>query len=320
MKRKLIALAALAAAAAAGWAGYLRLSGNGAETVAYEPAAFGRERMEATIESTGVVEPRNRLEIKPPIGGRIDEVLVTEGQEVKKGDPIARMSSTERATLLDAARARRAETLEKWEASYKATSLIAPLDGTIIARNIEPGQTVTAADPVLVLSDRLIVTARVDETDIGTVRVGQAARITLDAYRDVKVRGKVARIAYDATTVNNVTIYEVEVEPEAIPACMKSGMTATVAFFLAEAEDALTLPADAVEAEGGKSFVLVDDGDPATPPEPWRVLTGLSGGGRIEILAGLDGTERVVRKPFSVTTARRMGSSPFMPGPRSRSR
>jgi macrolide-specific efflux system membrane fusion protein len=282
--------------------------------VVFETAAFARERMEHTTEATGVVQPRNRIEIKPPIGGRMDDVLVDEGQVVCKGDIIARMSSTERATLLDAARAKGDAVLGKWEDSYKPTPLIAPLNGTIIARSTEPGQTVTAADTVMVLSDRLIVSARVDETDIGAVRVGQPARITLDAYRDAVVTGVVTRIAYEAVTLNNVTIYEVEVEPGVIPDCMKSGMTATVVFIIAEVPDALTLPSDAVTIKNGKSSVLVATGQPDAP-ERRHIRTGLSAEGRIEVLAGLDGSETVLRKPFAVTTGKQAGKSPFMPTP-----
>jgi len=315
-----IAPVALAAMLAVGGMAYRRAHVNGRMAAAYEPVAFAREHIEMAIESTGVVEPRNRLEIKPPFGGRVDEVLVEEGQSVAKGDIIARMSSTERATLLDAARTKGDAVLRKWENAYKTTPLIAPLDGTIIARNTEPGQTIAASDTVLVLSDRLIVSAQVDETDVGQVQVGQAARITLDAYRNVRVQGTVTRIAFDAVTVNNVTVYEVEVEPENIPPQMKSGMTATVEFIVANVDDALTLPADAVVSEEGKSYVLVDGGQPGMPPERWRVLTGLSSGGNVEILAGLEGTEPVVKKSFAMVEAKKTGTSPFMPRPSSRRR
>jgi macrolide-specific efflux system membrane fusion protein len=319
--KKLIVLCLLLAAGAGAWWLYRVRGDNGDDPLAYEPVAFQRRRLENTIESTGVVEPRNRLEIKPPISGRIDEVLVTEGQQVAKSEIVARMSSTERATLLDAARARGEATLRKWEDVYKPTPLVAPLAGTIIARHIEPGQTVTIQDPVLVLSDRLIVTAQVDETDIGSVRPGQAATLSLDAYPDVVVRGVVGHVAYEAVTVNNVTIYEVEVEPEQVPDCMKSGMTATVAFLVAAADDVLTLPSDAVSRDNGKSVVLVDaDGKPETPPERWRVLTGLSDDGRVEVLAGLDGNERVVRKAFRIERRKDEGNSPFMPFGRRRKR
>ena len=184
----------------------------------------------------------------------------------------------------------------------------------MIARNTEPGQTVTTAEPVFVLSDRLIVEAQVDETDIGSVELGQRASITLDAYPDISVTGTVRQIAYEAATVNNVTIYEVDVVPVRVPDCMKSGMTASLRFIVAAAEDVLTLPVDAILHRGQKKVVLVDvDGDPATPPEPHRIQTGLSGDGREEIRSGLEGGERVMRSAFKVPDLDEGSGSPFMP-------
>ncbi|MBM4147733.1 MAG: HlyD family efflux transporter periplasmic adaptor subunit [Lentisphaerae bacterium] len=279
----------------------------------HEPAEVRRETIEVLVESTGVVRPRNRLEIKPPFGGRIEEVMVEEGAAVKTGDILARMSSTERAALLDAARAKDEATLRKWEDAYKPTMLIAPLDGTIIARNREPGQTVTTQDAILIMSDRLVVVAQVDETDIGRVKEGQTALIGLDAHPDTAVRGTVRRIAFDARTINNVTVYEVEVEPDKVPDCMKSGMTASVSFRVTRVEEAVTVPAGAVFVEDGRSLVLTDDGDPRTPPARVRVLTGISARGRTEILAGLDGSETVVREAFRMPERKPETGSPFLP-------
>ncbi|MEK7223385.1 MAG: biotin/lipoyl-binding protein, partial [Pseudomonadota bacterium] len=66
----------------------------------YREVTATRGDLEVTILSTGVVQPRNRLEIKPPVAGRADEVLVAEGEAVKKGQILAWMSSTERAALI----------------------------------------------------------------------------------------------------------------------------------------------------------------------------------------------------------------------------
>ena len=135
----------------------------------------------AVISTTGDVEPQNRLELKPPIGGRVEEILVHEGDRVKVGQILAWMSSTDRAALLDAARSQGPEALKYWSEVYKPTPLISPIDGDVIVRAVEPGQTVTATTAVLVLSDRLIVNAQVDETDVGKVKVGQKAIVSLDA-------------------------------------------------------------------------------------------------------------------------------------------
>ena len=72
------------------------------ESVKEVHAVYGSIRK--IITTTGEVEPQNRLEIKPPIDGRIEKILVKEGQKVKAGDILALMSSTKRAALLDAAR------------------------------------------------------------------------------------------------------------------------------------------------------------------------------------------------------------------------
>ena len=125
--------------------------------------------IQTVISTTGTVQPQNRLEIKPPISGRIEEIFVQEGERVMIGQTLALMSSSERAALLDAARAQAKETLAYWQDVYKPTPLIAPINGEVIVRGVEAGQTVTSSDAIMVVSDRLIVQAQVDETDIGKV-------------------------------------------------------------------------------------------------------------------------------------------------------
>ncbi|MCX5712736.1 MAG: efflux RND transporter periplasmic adaptor subunit [Candidatus Omnitrophica bacterium] len=184
--------------------------------------------IQSVINTTAIVQPDNRLEIKPPINGRIDKVLAREGDLVKEGQILAWMSSTERAALLDAARAQGAEAMKYWEEVYKATPLISPVSGEVIVSTNEPGQTVTAADIVIVLSDHLVAQAQVDETDIGKVKAGQGVLVTLDAYPQIKVKGKVDHIFYESKLVNNVNIYQVDIVLETVPAVFRSGMTATV--------------------------------------------------------------------------------------------
>ena len=125
--------------------------------------------VEMTVVTTGVIEPQNRLEIKPSISGRIESILVKEGDQVKSGDVLSWMSSTERAALLDAARSQGEEAVKYWEEAYKKTPIISPIDGEVIVRSIEPGQTISTSDAMLVLSDRLVVSAQFDETDIDSI-------------------------------------------------------------------------------------------------------------------------------------------------------
>jgi len=285
--------------------------GDGADYICVQTGSVS-----AVIDTTGVVQPRNRVQIRPPVAGRMEQVIAEEGHAAKQGEIIAWMSSSERAILLDTARAKGGDALKKWEEIYKPTPIVAPLDGTIIARNADPGRTVTAQDVVFVLSDRLIVNAQVDETDVGSVYLGQVATISPDAYPDVKVKGIVKQIAYEAVTVNNVTIYNVEVEPESVPGCMKSGMTTTVKFNVAGVDGVLVLPADAIRTVDGKSVALVKSGVSGAAPEYRRVLTGIAGNGNVEILAGLKSGETVIREKFKMPEAKESGKSPFMPARR----
>ena len=287
------------------------------QAAAYRTVAPERGDIRKFISTTGTVEPRNRLEIKPTIAGRVESVLVVEGQAVRRGQLLAWMSSTERAALIDAARMQGEAELGYWENAYKPTPIIAPITGTVIVRDVEPGQTVATTNAVLVLADRLIVTADVDETDIGNVRTGMTAELGLDSYPDVKVNGKVRHISYESTVVNNVTMYKVQIIPDRVPGVFRSGMSASINIIQAVRRDALLLPLEAVTLEGGANSVLLDRG-PGKPPERRAVKTGLTDETRIEIVEGLSGDEVVLvadGNPVVKAGATSEKKNPFMPAP-----
>lgn len=281
--------------------------------VVYQEAIVARGDIQSSVLSTGIVQPENRLEIKPPISGRTDEVLVEEGDVVKKGQILVKMSSTERAALLDAARARGAEELKKWESYYRAAPILAPIDGTIILRSVEPGQTVTNQDAVLVMSDRLTVKAQVDETDIAEIKLKQAADVVLDAYSDQTIPAHVDKIAYDAKTINNVTTYIVDVLPDETPEYMKSGMTANVSFLLEFRQDVLFLPSNAVRIKDGKNFVLVPSPNHIGKPLEKTIETGISDGKHIEIISGLSEGEVVLVDKLKSRNGAAKNSNPLTP-------
>ncbi len=282
------------------------------ETVQAVPVTRGD--IVISISTTGVVEPQNRLEIKPTVSGRVEQIMVKEGDRVKAGQELALLSSTDRATLLDAARKQGKEAVAYWEEAYKASPLIAPIDGEVIVRAVEPGQTVTTSDPVLVLSDRLIVTAQVDETDIGGIKVGQPAIVSLDAYPETRIKSVVDHIAYESKVVNNVTIYEVEILPEKIPENFRSGMSANVEIIKEERKNVLLIPEPAVKKRQGESFVLVGRGTDERP-EKRRIVTGLSDGTNIEVVSGLDDGETVLvsARKYVPDSREPGGSNPFLP-------
>ncbi|MFA5038662.1 MAG: HlyD family efflux transporter periplasmic adaptor subunit [Candidatus Omnitrophota bacterium] len=269
----------------------------------------------AVISTTGTVLPKNRLEIKPPVNGRIEKVLVREGEAVKTGRILAWMSSTERAALLDNARGQGPEAVKYWEEAYKPIPLSAPIDGEVIVATTQPGQTVTTQDPVVVLSDHLIVRAQVDETDIGKIRPGQAALITLDAYPETKIKADVEHIYYESETVNNVTVYKVDLKPEKILAFFRSGMNATVDFVEQGKPGALLVPREAVQVSKGLAFVWVSPG-PGQEPVQRSVEIGLSDDQHTEILSGLSQDDIVVIKSKTSRSSAAGTSNPFMPGRR----
>lgn len=273
--------------------------------------------IQISVSTTGTVEPQNRLEIKPPIGGRVEKIMVKEGERVRTGQILALMSSTERAALLDAARMKDPGEVQYWEEAYKATPIVAPINGKVIVRNIEPGQTVTVNDALFVLSDRLMLKANVDETDIGNVAVGQKAVIQLDAYPEVSVSGKVDHISYESTVVNNVTIYQVEIVPDQVPEVFRSGMSANIEIIQKRKEGVIKLPVTAVNHHGDRTFVLVkSEGEKPFKRRP--VKTGLSDLTDVEIVSGLTPEDMVVVFPEEPDIRRKDPAqggqqSPFMP-------
>ncbi|MEQ1666714.1 MAG: efflux RND transporter periplasmic adaptor subunit, partial [Bdellovibrionales bacterium] len=179
--------------------------------IEYRTAEIKKGNITLKVLATGSVQPENRLQIKSPISGRAETILVKEGQKVSKGDTLAWISSSERAVMIDSARAQGPSEIKKWEEIYKATPIIAPLGGTIILRNIEPGQTFTTSDALFVMADRLVVSTQVDETDLAQIFLKQKAKIVLDAYSEQSFEAQVSQLAYEAKTVNNVTTYTIQV-------------------------------------------------------------------------------------------------------------
>lgn len=270
--------------------------------------------IQTSISTTGIVQPQNRLEIMPPISGRIERILVKEGDKVKTGQILAWMSSAERAALLDTARAQSEETLKYWQEVYKPAPLTAPISGEVIVRAVEPGQTVTSATPVLVLADRLIVKAQVDETDIGMVKAGQNAVITLDAYPEVKVNGKVDHIAYESRIINNVTIYEVDILPEEVPPVFRSGMSANVDIIEKGKENVLLIPLEAVKEDKDGSFVFLSKGK-SKKHSKHRIELGVSDEKNVEVTSGLEAKDKLIMKTqkYLPSKDKGAGGSPFMP-------
>ena len=315
MKSKLGLLLLIIIFAGSGWYFYRSRQAQ-KSVVVYREVRPEYGSIREVISATGTVEPQNRLSIIPPIAGRIDQIFVQEGTEVQAGQQLAIMSSTDRAALLDTASAQGRDKVEYWSNVYKPTPILAPIAGRIIVRSIEPGQTVNSSTTLLVLADVLIVKAQIDETDIGKVSIGQQTNITLDAYPDVKITGKVKRISYESKVINNVTIYEVEIAPDTIPALFRSGMSANIEIIRQQKNNVLLIPEQAVAYSGENATALVKTTDGRTKT---TVQTGLRQNGQIEIISGLQISDVLLVADRGQSGAPLdNGSSPFGPQRRGR--
>ena len=285
--------------------------GATAENLRAVPVTVGQ--VEDTVETTGSVEPLTRIVVSPPIAGRIEDLLVEEGDRVKAGDVVAWMSSADRAAILDAARVQGPDELKTWEASYRPTSIVAPYSGVVILSSVVVGQSVSTQSVVYAISDELIVVAAVDESDIGRVKVGMPARVTLDAYPDRVAVGKVVRILYEGKNVSNVITYGVKIKLDHVPYYYRSQMSANVVLVTSKDEKAVLVPESAVRpGRRGESMVLVPG--PKGRPVPRPVTTGVELDGRVQITSGLEPGDTVYITPRRYSRQRGIQGSPLAPG------
>jgi len=190
---------------------------------------------------------------------------------------------------------------------------LSPIDGEVIVATTQPGQTVTTSDSVIVLSDHLIVRAQVDETDIGKIKLGQGAFISLDAYPGIKIKATVEHLYYESSTVNNVTIYQVDLLPEQVPAFFRSGMNATVDFKAEGKENILLIPVAAVHKEKDSSYVLLKN-EQSKEPMKRKVMLGITDDKNVEVVSGINADDAIVVTSKKYARPKdTLGSNPFAP-------
>ena len=221
-------------------------------------------------------------------------------------------------------------------------TITSPIDGVVISRAVEEGQTVAAGfeTPTLftIANDltQMQVVADVDEADIGQVADGQRVQFSVDAYPDDTFEGTVLQVRLEATTESNVVTYEVVIDAPNPDLKLKPGLTANVTIFTLEKDDATAVPTKALrfvpnaellgelgltidqteqQAAPGSRELWVKEG---TMLRPRRVYAGAASGDMTEITEGLTGSEEIVTglvtaKPRQEAAA--IERSPFMPGP-----
>ena len=245
-------------------------------------------------QAIGIVEPENRVLVTPSVNGRAEEVLFREGDLMKKGQILSWISSSERTALLDSLKMKESTPEEKKmvEEAYNLTPVVSPINGMVIKRAVEPGQSVSAAKEIAVLSDRLIIKTYVDETDIGSVKEGQKAEFYLDSFPKDKYEGHVLSIARESILKENVTVYEVKILPSKNIPVLRSGMTADVRVITDIKPKVLYLPKKSITYKDGDAFVTLKDDKSGKVTEK-KVETGATNEKTIEILSGLSEKDTV---------------------------
>jgi HlyD family secretion protein len=208
-------------------------------------------------------------------------------------------------------------------ANFKGSNVVAPMDGVVLTKNVEIGESITsgvssfnAGTILFSVADvsTMIVKAGVNEVDIGKVRVGMPVKVTLDAYPKVSFAGRVDRIAPAVRIDDKVRVFDVEVRLDAQGRELRSGMTANIELVGERKEKVLSVPVESVfQRDDGEIVYVKKNLDPKTAAEPqkksadgkvdkdaWKkffekrvVVTGLSDNARVEILKGLKAGEEV---------------------------
>jgi HlyD family secretion protein len=138
--------------------------------------------------------------------------------------------------------------LEEAKVNLEYTDIISPVDGVVVSRNVNVGQTVAASFQTPVLFEiardltKMQVNAKVSEADIGAVREGQRAFFTVDAYPERRFWGSVVQVRNAPQTVQSVVTYDVVVSVENHDLALKPGMTANISVVTAHREEVLKVP------------------------------------------------------------------------------
>ena len=231
------------------------------------------------------------------------------------------------------------ESVRKAETNLGYATITSPIDGVVLSKSVEEGQTVAASfnTPELftIAQDltNMRVIADIDEADIGGVKEGQRVSFTVDAFPDDKFEGSVTQVRQQATTSSNVVTYEVVISAPNNDLKLKPGLTANVTIFTMEKDNILALPSKALRFTPNEALLKGDQqiADVEAPAKVWtlegntfkahRVETGVSNGMMTEIVSGVkEGTEILVDFNISGGEApqQNQASNPFMPRPRNR--
>lgn len=213
---------------------------------------------------------------------------------------VARAKVAEAEAKVAQARASVARTEEE----LRNATIRAPIRGMVLTRDVEIGSPVSsilnmgaAATLVMTLGDiqEVFVRGKVDEADIGRVRLAMAARISVETFKDKKFDGKVTQISPIGVEKDNVTTFEVEVSIQNPGNELKANMTANAEIVLEEHPNSLIVPEAAITYDGQRqAFLDVVATDTAEGRRRVPVTIGVGSGTRTQVLSGVNQGDKVV--------------------------
>lgn len=342
MKWKILIAAVLIIGAAAGYYFYNQTIETAAVKT-YETTKVIRMDLIKTVSATGTVQPRDSVEVSGKVTARIKEILVEENDHVTEGQVVAILDGKDFEAKLDQAnftltnarqKLERTERLynigakslqELQDAQYEydraksavelaeddvnQTVITAPMDGIVVGEPKTPGTMAVQgnANPTVImriadLSEKL-VKAKVDETDIGSVRVGERATFTVDAYPDKTFDAEVTKISQTDTanswdtnsstsssssSSNAVIYYYVTFAAPDNENLLLPAMTARLDIVVGQVRDALCVPISALKTDAQGSYVerITKDAQGKDVAEKVYITVGLYGEESVEVTGG----------------------------------
>jgi membrane fusion protein, multidrug efflux system len=292
--------------------------------VEVQPVTRGSIARQVTV--SGTVEPVRSIGVNSQLSGAVTSVLVQEGDAVRRGAVLARMDARELAAQLASAQAsyevtkaayeraaqlreRRVITLPEYERERTAhaaavaqveqlrtrigfATVTAPVTGVITEKRVESGDVVGNQARLFSIADisELVTRVGVSELDVVELRQGDLVTITLDAFPNRALNGRIRRIFPMADPTTRLVPVEVVFDAESARMA-RPGFLARVTFNLATSSDVLLLPVGAVlGGQGAQAVFTIENGTAARR----TVTTGLTSQGRVEIVSGLTEGEHVV--------------------------
>lgn len=282
-----------------------------------------------TVAVTGTINPENIINLAFKVSGIVKEMNVAVGDEVKKGQRLAKVDPSTLLAQLEASnqdieyqdetydfmkdnkgtyereqREAQKALVKKAEALNRAarinvseTYLYAPIAGTIIKKNVDLGEIAVFNSTVLTVAEgEMEIETNVPESDIIKVALGQKANIAFDAFPvDVKFEARIFEIEPASTVIQDVVYYKVKLRLDNLDSHLKPGMSCDVDIKTAEKPNVIAIPLRAVKTEGGKKYVEILQDEKNQITEKVYVTTGLEGDdGIVEITSGLGGGEPVI--------------------------